>query len=64
MQKKKNKLYNNEIFYRSRNGAIKFYDDYSSVMSEGKYKATKGMGLKINCHVNKCFKDYQQHLHK
>ena len=43
----KNSLYNIEIFYRSRNEAVKFYDDYSSMMSEAKYKATKGMGLKI-----------------
>ena len=38
----KNTLYNIEMFYRSRNEAIKLYDDYSSVMSEAKYKATKG----------------------
>ena len=43
----KNSLYNIEIFYRSRNEAVKFYDDYSSMMSEAKYKATKGTGLKI-----------------
>ena len=55
----KNNLYNIQIFYRSRNEAIKFYDDYSSVMSEAEYKATKGTGLKINFHLNKCFKDYQ-----
>ena len=35
------------MFYRSRNQAIKFYDDHSSMMSETKYKATKGTGLKI-----------------
>ena len=35
------------MFYRSRNEAIKLYDDYSSMMSEAKYKATKGTGLKI-----------------
>ena len=29
------------------NEAIKFYDDYSSMMSEAKPKATKGTGLKI-----------------
>ena len=27
--------------------AIKFFDDYSSMMSEAKYKATKGTGHKI-----------------
>ena len=43
----KNTLCNIEMFYRSKNEAIKFYDDYSSMMSEAKYKATKGTGLKI-----------------
>ena len=38
----KNTLYNIEMFYKSRNEAIKFYDEYSSTMS-----ATKGTGLKI-----------------
>ena len=32
---------------KERNEAIKFYDDYSSMMSEAKYRATKGTGLKI-----------------
>ena len=44
---KKNTLYNIEMLYKARNEAIKFYDDYSSMMSEAKYKATKGKGLKI-----------------
>ena len=35
------------MLYKARNEAIKFYDDYSSMMSEAKYKATKGIGLKI-----------------
>ena len=39
------------MLYKARNEAIKFYDDYSSVMSEAKYKAkqneTKVTGLKI-----------------
>ena len=43
----KNTLYNIEMLYKWRNEAIKFYDDYSSMMSEAKYKATKGIGLKI-----------------
>ena len=38
----KNTLYNIEMFYKSRNEAIKLYDEYSSMMS-----ATKGTGLKI-----------------
>ena len=39
------------MLYNARNEAIKFYDDYSSMMSEAKYKAkqneSKGTGLKI-----------------
>ena len=35
------------MLYKARNEAIKFYDDYSSMMSEAKYRATKGKGLKI-----------------
>ena len=33
--------------YRGRNEAIKFYDDYSLMISEAKNKATKGTGLKM-----------------
>ena len=40
-------MYNIEILYKARNEAIKFYDDYSSMMSDAKYRATKGTGLKI-----------------
>ena len=43
----KNTLYNIEMFYKSMNEAIKFYDEYSSMMSEAKYRPTKGTGLKI-----------------
>ena len=32
---------------KARNEAIKIYDDYSSMVSEAKAKATKGTGLKI-----------------
>ena len=35
------------MLYKARKEAIKFYDDYSSMMSEAKYRATKGIGLKI-----------------
>ena len=35
------------MLYKARNEAIKFYDDYSSMMSDAKYRATKGTGLKI-----------------
>ena len=40
-------MYNIQILYNARNEAIKFYDDYSSIMSEAKYRATKGKGLQI-----------------
>ena len=46
-KKQKDTLYNNEMVYKTRNEAIKFYDDYSSLMSEAKLKATKGTGLEI-----------------
>ena len=32
---------------KARSEAIKFYDDYSSMMSEAKHRATKETGLKI-----------------
>ena len=35
------------MLYKARNEAIKFYSDYSLIMSEGKVNATKGTGLKI-----------------
>ena len=35
------------MLYKAINEAIKFYDDYSSMMSKAKYRATKGKGLKI-----------------
>ena len=42
------------MLYKARNEAIKFYDDYSLMMSEAKHKAkqneTKGTGLKILTH--------------
>ena len=43
----KNTLYNIEMLCKVRNKTIKFYHDYSSMMSETKYRATKGKGLKI-----------------
>ena len=43
----KNTLYNIEMLYKARNEAIKFYDDYSFMMSEAKPKAAEGSGLKI-----------------
>ena len=40
------------MLYRARNKAIKFYDDYSLMMSEAKSKtkATKGTGRKMLTH--------------
>ena len=35
------------MLYKARNETIKFYDDYSLMMSEAKYRATKETGLKI-----------------
>ena len=35
------------MLYKARNKVIKFFDDYSSMVSETKLKATKGTGLKI-----------------
>ena len=47
----KNTLYNIGMLYKARNGAIKFYDDYSLMTSEAKYKVmqdeTMGKGLRI-----------------
>ena len=34
------------MLYNARNEAIKFYDDYSLMVSEAKTKATKGTGFK------------------
>ena len=34
-------MYNIKLFYKARNEAIKFYDDYSSMMPEAKGRATK-----------------------
>ena len=35
------------MLYKARNSVIKFFDDYSSMVSEAKLKATKWTGLKI-----------------
>ena len=35
------------MLYKAKNEAIKFYDDYSLMISEAKNKATMGEGLKI-----------------
>ena len=43
----KNAIYNINMLYRARNSVIKFFYDYSLMVSEAKLKATKGTGLKI-----------------
>ena len=43
----KNILYSIEMLYKARSKVIEFFDDYSSMVSEVKIKATKGTGLKI-----------------
>ena len=35
------------MLYKARNNAIKYYDDYSLMVSEAKNRAAKGTGLKI-----------------
>ena len=35
------------MLYKARNEAIKYFDDYSLMVSEAKNKATKETGLKI-----------------
>ena len=46
-RKQKDALYSNEMRYKARNNAIKFFDDYSSMVSEAKHEATERTGLKI-----------------
>ena len=62
-KEQKNTIYNIEMLYKARNEAIKFYDNYSLMMSEAKSRTkqneTKGTGLKKYYHQSKCFKDYQ-----
>ena len=37
----KNTLYNIKMLYKARKKVIEFFDDYSSIVSEAKFKATK-----------------------
>ena len=47
-KEQKNALYNIDMLYKARNEAIKFFNDYSSMVSEAKNKAkNEGKGLKI-----------------
>ena len=54
MKKVKNKLneqesslYNIKTVYKVQNNVINFFDDYSSTISEIKYKRIHGEGIKI-----------------
>ena len=44
---KKNTLYNIEMLSKIRNDTIKFYEEWSSMVSEAKHKATKETRIKI-----------------
>ena len=46
-KEQKNTLYNIEMYFKARNSVIEFFDDYSSMVSKTKLKATNGTGLKI-----------------
>ena len=35
------------MLYKARNNAIKFFNDYSLIVSKAKHKASNGTGLKI-----------------
>ena len=35
------------MLYKAKNNVLKFYDDYSSMVSKATHKATKGTGIKI-----------------
>ena len=41
IKREKNTLYNIDMHYKATNDVIKFYDDYSSIVSEAKHEATK-----------------------
>ena len=45
MKKTRNVSYNIEMLHKARNSVIEFFDDYSSMISEAKLKATKGIKI-------------------
>ena len=51
-------LPNINILFNGENDAIKFVEDYGSMILEAKRKGTEGKGLKILTPKN-CFKYYQ-----
>ena len=46
LKEQKNALCNTEMLYKAREEAIKFYDDYSLMVSEAKIKRLKELDLK------------------
>ena len=47
IKRAKNALHNIKMLYKATNSVIEVFDNYSSMLSEAKLKATKGTGLKI-----------------
>ena len=47
LKEQKNTLYNIAMLCKARDEAIKFYDEYSLMISEAKTKANNGTGLEI-----------------
>ena len=47
INQKKGSLYT-EMLYKARNSVIKFFDDYSSIVSESKFKSIYGEVIKIS----------------
>ena len=46
-EEEKNKFENNKLLYKSQEAVIKLFNDYSSIVSEAKYKSMYGEGFKI-----------------
>ena len=51
------------MLFKARNSVIEFFDNYSSMVSEAKLKATKGTEREILT-AKQMLQDYQQLLHK
>ena len=51
------------MLFKARNSVIEFFDNYSSMVSEAKLKATKGTEPEILT-ATQMLQDYQQLLHK
>ena len=41
-------MYNIETLYKARNNVIKFFNDYSLMVTEAKHEITKGTGFKMS----------------